>query len=242
MRYPFVLLDAGETLFGPRESFGATYARVLGAMGIRRSAEVFEEAMRHTWREMDRTIPAGTDRYGHFAGGENAYWLRFARRTIERASGEAIPVELAAHALEGLRAAFRGPSAWRVFPDTVPALEVLREAGVRTGVVSNWDSRLPRLLDTLGLSRYFDAITVSHLEGVEKPSPALFHRALEKLGAHPGDALHVGDVPELDLAGAQAAGVDAVLVDRRGRFGASLPTIPDLSHLPLLAHNGLEFR
>ncbi len=232
MRYPFVLLDVGETLLGPRESFGTTYARVLAPMGIERPASVFEAALRETWTELDRTIPRGTDRYRHFDDGEQGYWLRFARATIARASGSEVADSLAHEAVARLRQSFLSASAWEVFPDVVPALRALRDAGARLAVVSNWDSRLPALLELLGLSSFFETLVVSHLEGVEKPDPELFRRALARLHAAPEDTLHVGDRPDLDRAGARAAGIDALLVDRSGKLGGTPGTIADLSSLP----------
>lgn len=235
MRYPFVLFDVGETLVGPRESFGATYARVLAPLGIDRPAAAFETALRDTWKELDRTIPKGTDRYRFFDDGEEGYWRRFAHATLARVADEALADALAGEAVARLRAAFLTASAWEVFPDVVPALSALRRDGARLAVVSNWDSRLPAILDLLGLSSFFEVITVSHLEGVEKPDAELFRRALTRLGAMPNQALHVGDMPDLDLAGASAAGIDALLVDRKGRLGQACTALPDLSSLPKIA-------
>jgi putative hydrolase of the HAD superfamily len=232
VRYPFVLLDVNQTLLAPRESFATVYASVLSELGWMRPVEVFETALRESWEELSALVPAGSDRYSHFPGGESAYWLRFASTAIERAGGDAA---LAGAALERLREAFRDPGAWRVYPDVVPALEALRSAGARLAVVSNWDSRLPALLSRLGLADYFDAIVVSHLAGVEKPSPAIFRRALADLGADASAALHVGDLPDLDVAGARAAGIDAVLVDRGNRYPDRPDRIADLSAVPALA-------
>src|SRR6185369_967821 len=198
----------------PREPFAAVYARVLSDLGWSRPVEILAAGLRASWERMDAVVPPGEDRYAHFPGGESEYWLRFAAGAIEHAGGDP---DLAGAALEPLREAFRDPGAWRVYPDAVPALEGLRAAGARLAVVSNWDSRLPALLSRLGLADYFDAVVVSHLAGVEKPSPGIFRKALDELEAGAGEALHVGDVVDLDIAGARAAGIDAVLVDRRGR-------------------------
>jgi len=201
---------------------------------------VLERCLRKTWDEMDRLVPRGSDRYSHFPGGESEYWFRFAKATIERASP--LPVEdgFVREALDRLGRAFRERGAWTVYADVVPALGELRAAGVRLGVVSNWDSRLPRLLDDLGLAPFFDAVAVSHLEGVEKPDPELFHRVLRRLHARPDGALHVGDVPEVDLDGARAAGLDAALVDRRGKLDGSYPAMKDLTLLPDLVRGTAE--
>lgn len=235
MRYPIVLLDVGETLVGPRDWFGAVYARVLASLGLELPEEQLELCMRGVWDEMECVVPQGSDRYAYYPGGEGEYWFRFAKATIEAAVERAVPDRLVNQALELLGRAFRDPDAWTVYDDVIPALDELRDSGVRLGIVSNWDSRLPRLLDDLGLAPFFDAVGVSHLEGVEKPDPALFHRVLRRLDARPEQALHVGDLPGADLDGARAAGLDAVLIDRRGKLEEAYPAMKDLRPLPDLA-------
>ena len=232
MPYRFVLFDVGGTLVGPRGSFGAVYARALADLGLALDPARAEQSLQQAMREMEQAIPRGADRYRHFPGGEQEFWLRFARRTLELASGAPVDSGWALCALDRIRDVFREPGAWTVFPDVRPALDALKQDGARMAVVSNWDSQLPRVLEMLGLAPYFAEIGVSHLEGVEKPDPEIFRRVLARLGAQPAEALHVGDVPGLDIAGARAAGVAAVLVDRRGVPGLDDQAIPSLSELP----------
>lgn len=234
MRYPVVLLDVGDTLISPRESFGAVYAEVWRGLGVERPAADFERGLRAVWDSMSGTIPPGVDRYGYYPGGEEEYWLRFVRRAVAALDGDGADVgeDAIVAALRGLRDAFRDPAAWRVHDDVPQALAGLREGGVRLGVVSNWDSKLPGLLDALGLTPWFDSIGVSHLVGCEKPDPRLFLHVLDEMGATAAEALHVGDIPELDGAGARAAGIDSLIVDRRGRVEPGPEVIPDLSSLP----------
>jgi HAD superfamily hydrolase (TIGR01549 family) len=184
---------------------------------------------------MNQTLAFGVDRYAADPGGESGYWLRFVQRTLARTPNASTHPDFATAALEPLREAFRDPATWKVFDDVIPVLTALRDAGARLAVVSNWDSGLPALLARLGLTPWFDAIVVSHLEGIEKPHPELFRRAVARLNGTPGDALHVGDVPELDRAGATAAGIASVIVDRRGRLPASEEALPDLTGIPALA-------
>ncbi len=236
--YDAVLFDAGETLLAPRESFGAVYARVLARHGLRLPPERLEAALRETWEALQARIPAGRNRYAYFAGGEAGYWLAFVRGTLLRALGPEATAR-AAELLEPLREAFGEREAWRVFDEVPVVLAALADAGVRLAVVSNWDSRLAALLERLGLAWAFDAIVVSSGEDVEKPAPAIFRRALARLGVPPERALHVGDSPELDLAGAHAAGIAALLVDRRGRLDPRWRALPDLRPLPaIVAHGG----
>jgi len=234
LRFPLVLFDAGDTLIAPRESFGAVYARVLAGLGTSLPAADLEHGLRRCWVDTNGSIEPGLDRYAAHADGEGGYWLQFVQGTLARTPRAPADPELAAAAVEPLREAFRHPDAWQVFDDVVPVLSALRDAGARMAIVSNWDSGLPPLLERLGLARWFDAIVVSHLEGMEKPRPELFLRAVSRLNGTPSDALHVGDVPELDEAGATAAGIACVLVDRKSRLPASRRALVDLRTLPAL--------
>jgi len=56
----------------------------------------------------------------------------------------------------------------------------------------------------------FDTILISDAEGVSKPGREIFDRALERLGVNPEYAVFVGDHPEVDVAGARAAGMQAI--------------------------------
>jgi putative hydrolase of the HAD superfamily len=239
VRYPFVLLDAGGTLLGPSVPYGLVYARELREVGVELDPAPLDAAIGETSRAMARLLPAGADRFGQFPEGESGFWLRFIAEVLRRAAPAAAEPDLARRALERLSTAFGRADAWRVYDDVPAALRELRRSGARLGVVSNWDSRLPRLLEALGLARYFDTLAVSHLEGVEKPDPALFRRAMTRLGATPERTLHVGDSLVLDVAGAGAAGIAALLLDRSGRSDAERTGLPDLSTLPHIAQAGV---
>ena len=92
------------------------------------------------------------------------------------------------------------------------ALARLQAAGVRLGVVSNSDGRVEHALEAAGLRCYFDVVIDSALVGVEKPDPRIFQAALDQLGVEPDEALYVGDLYQVDVVGARAAGIEAVLL------------------------------
>jgi putative hydrolase of the HAD superfamily len=221
-----LLLDVGETLLRPAESYGATYREVFAGVGLELSVESHETGLRAAWQEVSARLPPGGNRYDGTLEGEAGFWLRFASRAWELAAGSPAKPALVAEAVSRLREHFASPAAWVVYPEVVDVLDALRARGVGLAVVSNWDSRLPGLLDRLGLASRFDHLAVSGLAGVEKPHPALFREALAALGMPAGAALHVGDVPELDWAGAR-------LVDRRGRLDPGWGAMRDLG--PLLS-------
>jgi HAD superfamily hydrolase (TIGR01509 family) len=113
------------------------------------------------------------------------------------------------------------------YSDAVPALSALHDRGLRLVVVSNWDCSLPRVLDGCGLGEMLDGTITSAGAGARKPDPAIFERALELAGCEPEEALHVGDTADEDQAGARAAGIRSLLIDRDGGNGdiASLEEI-----------------
>jgi putative hydrolase of the HAD superfamily len=115
------------------------------------------------------------------------------------------------------------------YPDVVPALRGLRDRGQRLVAVSNWDCSLPRVLERCGLADLLDGAVSSAVAGARKPDPAIFAPALELAGCGPDQALHVGDTPEEDVAGARAAGIRPLLIDREGADGdiASLKEISE---------------
>lgn len=98
-----------------------------------------------------------------------------------------------------------------VVPGTREALDRLLRARYRLGVVSNSDGRVEAALEAAGLLDRFEVVVDSALVGVEKPDPAIFHAALDALGVAPADALYLGDLYEVDVLGARAAGMEAVL-------------------------------
>jgi putative hydrolase of the HAD superfamily len=111
---------------------------------------------------------------------------------------------------------FGRPERWALYEDVAPAFERLRERGLAVGIISNWDSRLVRLLHGLGLESLLTDIVSSADVGLHKPDPRIFELACERIGVSPHEAAHVGDHHYADVLGATAVGMQAVLIDRHG--------------------------
>jgi putative hydrolase of the HAD superfamily len=111
---------------------------------------------------------------------------------------------------------FGDASRWRAYDDVSPALARVRGRGLATGVISNWDARLPRLLSGLGLGGLLDTIVSSAEVRLHKPDPRVFELACARVGVRPSEAAHVGDHYYADVLGAQVAGLTPVLIDRHG--------------------------
>lgn len=119
------------------------------------------------------------------------------------------------------------------FPEVVEVLRELRGRGVRLVVVSNWDVSLHDVLARVGLAPLLDGIITSAEAGSRKPDPTIFVRGLALAGVGASDAVHVGDSPGEDVAGARAAGIEPVLVwrERSRPPMADVTVAADLSEL-----------
>jgi putative hydrolase of the HAD superfamily len=98
-------------------------------------------------------------------------------------------------------------------PDVIPALERLAASGVRLAIGSNANGIIDRVLERTALRRFFSVICDSHVEGVEKPDRRFFDILIARAGGRPETTLHVGDLYHVDVVGARAAGLQAMLLD-----------------------------
>lgn len=209
-----VTLDAGNTLLYCDPPPPVIYAHHLSRHGRVVGPDEVEPAFRDAWRQMQQATPPGRDRYGCYPGGERAWWGAFVREVVRRLDHPAPWRPL----LEDLWTAFSAPEVWHLYDDTYRTLERLRARRLKLAVISNWDRRLPEILDRLSIAPFFDTLAVSSLEGVEKPAPDIFRRTVDRLGVASAHTLHIGDSPRDDYLGARGAGVTSVLLDRRHLF------------------------
>jgi HAD superfamily hydrolase (TIGR01509 family) len=122
-------------------------------------------------------------------------------------------------ALAELHAYHQTSNLWEYVPATVaPALATLRERGLKLAVVSNANGKLDVLFGRLALAGCIDCLLDSQVEGVEKPDPRFFEIALERSGAQRKTTIHLGDLYQVDVVGARAAGLRGVLLDEGGLY------------------------
>lgn len=219
-----VLFDAGATLIHPDPPVEQVYARMFSEDGASCSAEALNRAFAQEWAAV-HAEPAG-DRFGGVRG-EAAFWRGFLTRVRGRVDGGTVSEE----AFARLASHFRSAGSWAIYGDVLPTLETLDRGGFALAVVSNWDSNLPPLLQSLDLARFFRTVSVSAIEQTGKPEPEIFRRTCERLGVSPSEALHVGDSPREDYEGARGAGLEAVLLDRKDEHRHVPQRIRSLSEL-----------
>jgi len=219
-----ITFDATGTLFhSPR--LGDIYSEVLGRHGIQVEAEAARRLVREVWQELGCLATPEQDRFAAHAGGARGWWLRFVERFAERLE---VPPPSRFAAAE-LFARFARADSWELFPEVPDVLVDLRGRGLKLAVISNWDERLPGVLDGLGIGELFSAIVYSAAIGVEKPDRRIFDHTLQLLRTSPERALHVGDREVEDCEGALAAGLSAALrLDRNGRKRGDLRDLTEV--------------
>lgn len=217
-----VLLDAAGTLIEVAAPLGDAYSRIAREFGGNLDPDTLTAGFRTAFADTPPMAFPGLNGV-ELDRAERDWWRALVERVTRAAGG--VP-EFDPY-FECLYAHYASARAWRVYPEVPGVLAALRERDIPMVVVSNFDSRLPPLLDALGLALNFDAVVCSGAVGAAKPDGAIFSHALAVLGVDASEALHVGDSREADYEGARAAGIEALLVDRnltsrRGRV------IPDL--------------
>lgn len=198
-----VLFDVVGTLLEVEGGVGAAYARFARRHGSDLDAGVLEASFRRTFREVAAARPAF----------DRPFWREVVRRSFGGVPGGE-PLAASDLFFESLWSWFGTAEPWRVFPEVFRGLQRLRDVGLALGVVSNFDERLPGLLDATDLLAFFDAVTLPGDAGAAKPDRLHFEAALRRHGVAAALAVHVGDDPEEDFAAARAAGLGAILLDR----------------------------
>ena len=228
-----VCLDAAGTLLTVAQPVGQTYSMIAARHGVALSPDDLSQGFRSVFPDMPalgfgrRFDQGASDEMAELDALERGWWRRLVLGVVEWCTTKGPP---GADRLEGasgsrpdwdfdrffdeLYAYYESPRAWALYPETLEVLDRLRERAIRTAVVSNFDTRLEKILPPLGVTERVDTVICSTRAGAAKPDAAIFGLALERLGSLPSDTLHVGDNVTADLEGARSAALHALLIDR----------------------------
>ena len=220
-----VFLDAGNTLITLDH---ALVCDVLAAAGVTYSAEALARA--------EAAARPALSAYVGSRGaseGQDTFTFYVARILAGLGVETRAADDLAPRIVHTLRHDVGTRRLWsHVLPGVPAALGALHAAGLRLAVVSNSDGTVEESLSSLGLRDHLDAVVDSAVVGWEKPDAAIFHHALDLVGARPDRTLHIGDLYSVDVLGARGAGLHALLLDPYGDWdGVDCPTVPDLAAL-----------
>jgi putative hydrolase of the HAD superfamily len=217
-----VFLDAGGTLIHLDRAY---ILDCLAGRGLRRTEAQFRAADEAARRRVGQLVASGapTD--------DVARWQAYGTALLDQleCDGEH------ADAVRGLVTQRHQEGRLWTWTEqgTRDALLRVRDAGFVVGVISNADGRVASFLEHAGLLDVLDFVVDSGAVGVEKPDPRIFELACRQAGVQPEEAVHVGDVWEIDVAGARAAGITPLFIDPDGvREDADCDCIRSITELP----------
>ncbi len=206
-RYRTAFFDAGGVLVSPNWTRAA---EALGRHGVIVEASALAAAEPAVKKGLD--VPHTVSRTNDEQRGFLFFDLILKGAGVPRS-------EATDAALRDLKAFHDVENTWDVVTEGAPdILRRVRQAGLKTVIVSNSNGRIRHLLGRVGLLELFDHVLDSLEEGVEKPDPRFFEIALERSGADPRTTIHCGDLYEIDIVGARAAGLPAVLLDEADMY------------------------
>ncbi len=224
--YRAVFFDAGETLVYPHPSFPELLAQILRQEGHQIDPATVRDKV-HVVADIFTNAASNGELWSTSPERSRRFWDRVYRRLLAE-----LGVPFGDGLARRIYSTFTDLGNYRLFPDVLATLDRLCAAGLRLGVVSNFEEWLERLLESLGVSHYFDVRVISGVEGIEKPDQRIFLLALDRTGKTPEESVYVGDSPSFDIEPARAVGMFAVLLDRRGRHpehpGPRITTLEDL--------------
>jgi putative hydrolase of the HAD superfamily len=214
MRSPQVIcLDAVGTLFGVRGSVGEQYAKVAADFDVSLDPELINRAFYQSFQSappMAFAIPQS-----EIPVAEYAWWRSLAEQTFSL-TGDFDKFRDFDDFFKHLYAYFATAAPWFIYDDTHLALDTWQQQGITLALLSNFDTRIYKVMDALGLNQYFSSITISTEIGVAKPDRLIFESALAKhqIAQSPDLAWHIGDSFREDYEGALAVGINAFWLNR----------------------------
>jgi putative hydrolase of the HAD superfamily len=207
-----VFFDAGYTLLCMDPPQETIFLRVCAELGIQIDATRLPAAVQRANVLLGPRTPASLP-IPYSKERVDLFWIDYNRELLAGCAMQPEHVDLA----EAVYRRFSEKLGWRIYDDVRPLLTSLRGRGITLGVISNWTGDLEEVLHRIDLRAPFDIILDSARFGHEKPHPEIFVEALRRAGVPAEHAMHVGDSIDLDVEGALASGLRAVLLDREDR-------------------------
>jgi HAD superfamily hydrolase (TIGR01549 family) len=213
-----VVFDVDFTLARPGPDLGPDGYRRLGLRyGLELDPGRYDHARAAAVAELKRHPELDHD---------EEIWVRFTEQIIRGMGGTGATYEAAVE----MERSWVEAAHFELYDDALPVVDELRARGLLIGLLSNSSRDLGQFVVHHGLA--VDAVLTSRAHGKSKPHETIFRALLAELGVGADEAAMVGDTIEDDVQGALAIGMQALLLDREGRYPDVVGRLDDLRELP----------
>lgn len=224
-----IFLDAMGTIFGMRETVGKVYREIALHYQVEIDAQKIDLAFRSSFQAAPPLAFSPKESIS-IADREFTWWSDVVKMTFIQIDVFDRFTNFPSF-MEEVYAYFSTEKPWYIYPDVVPSLENWRRQNIQLGVISNFDTRLEKVLKVLDLERFFDSITISSLAGAAKPNSQIFQIALAKHKVTADKVWHIGDSFTDDYQGAKQLGIQAFWLNRQESSILRENQLPNLSSL-----------
>lgn len=204
---PWVFMDAGDTFIYGYPTFYEAVRDRWSEIGAEISLETVKKETNNFFVTNPKAELTSQERF-------ERYFKSLYRHVLTELG---FPGVIEEH-VEGLWLEWESGHRLRLFDDARSALDMLKRARFKLGVISNWDLSMEPVIQRLGVHDRFNVLVCSCKVGVAKPNPGVFEHALDKAGAAPTQAWYIGDQIEYDIHPAHALGMKTALVDYYGKI------------------------
>lgn len=213
-----IAFDTVGTLLYAEPPVARVYATVAEQFGSRKDEREIARAFKRCLEAAENASHAEGLRT------DEAYERRWWREIVAKVLDDVSDLD---GCFEVLFEHFGRPESWRCYDDVAPAFALLREAGFRLALTSNFDARLYALQEGIDSLRELSPVIVSTEVGYRKPHRAFFTAIADGANLSPAEVLYVGDSLTNDHEGAKNAGLASVWL-RRNRESSEAEGVRDL--------------
>ena len=207
-----IFLDAVGTLFGVKDNVGIIYCQIAQKYGVIANSDEINNNFYQAFKASD-PLAFGQVKVEEIRKLEYIWWKKIAYVTFKKANLINKFSDFNQFFLELYRY-FKTDAPWYVYDEIETQLKQWQSEKIQLGIISNFDTRIYSVLESLQLKSYFQTITISSLTGVAKPNPKIFQQALQKHNCPPEDAWYIGDSFQEDYLGAKSVGLKSLWLKR----------------------------
>lgn len=209
-RFRLVTFDITDTLLRFRRAPAVQYAKTAAQLGVLNIDQCkLEKCFKKEFKNMARLYPNFGCCTPNFTWRD---WWSNLVHNIFLCVDPTIEKEKLKELSDTLLRIYRTNECWQHINGAQELVQSIRQANKKVGVISNFDPSLDEVLKEMNINDKFDFILTSYEAGHQKPDKSIFDKALDVYKLAPHEALHIGNMYDIDYQGARNAGWSSILV------------------------------